>query len=234
MDTYMAIVKGNLPIVKYLVSQGAEITDDMFETLIKKGYTEMLLYFQKLGLRAPLMSIVQAIQYKQYKLIGLLAKMGASVNGMGDDIPLVDAIDNADYHAMRELCKAGANVNILHPFYNTTPIYSAIMKTDAKAIKILCEYKVDLNTVTNNETPLQFSMSLASGRRDSGDSDERAFMDCVKEIIKGGPDFGILNQWGETAAEDAADREFHDLVILIKRAEMKTRFASKNAKGQKK
>jgi ankyrin repeat protein len=229
MDTYMAIVKGNLPIVKYLVSQGAEITDDMFENLIKKGDGEMLLYFQKLGLRAPTMSIVQAIQYKQYKLIGLLAKMGASVNGMGDDIPLVDAIDNADYHAMRELCKAGANVNILHPFYNTTPIYSAIMKTDAKAIKILCEYKVDLNTVINNDTPLQFSMSLASGHRD-----EPAFMDCVKEIIKGGPDFGILNQWGETAAEDAADRKFHDLVILIKRAEMKTRFALKNAKGQKK
>jgi hypothetical protein len=73
-------------------------------------------------------------------------------------------------------------------------------------------------------------MSLASGRRDSGDSDERAFaliMDCVKEIIKGGPDFGILNEWGETAAEDAADRKFHDIVILIKRAEMKIRLAKK-------
>lgn len=226
-DTYLVFAITNLPLVKYLVSQGAEITDGMFEDIINKGDAEMLLYFKKLGLRAPIMSIVQALEYKQYKLIGLLAKMGASVNGMGDDIPLVDAIDNADYDAMRELCKAGANVNILHPFYNTTPIYSAIMKTDAKAIKILCEYKVDLNTVTNNETPLHFSMSLAWGHPGT------AFMDCVKEIIKGGPDFSILNQWGETAAEDAADRKFHDLVILIKRAEMKTRFALKNAKAKK-
>jgi ankyrin repeat protein len=223
-DTYMAITCGNLPLVKYLVSQGAEITDDMFETLIKKGYTEILIYFKKLGLRAPLMSIFQALEYKQYKLIGLLAKMGASVNGMGDDIPLVDAIDESDYDAMRELCKAGADVNILHPLYNTTPIYSAIMKQDVKAVKILYEYKVDLNKLSNDKTPLHYSIMLASAHRG-----EHAYIDCVKEIIKCGPDFSLLNKWGETAAEYAAGEgsHFNDIVILIKRAEMKVRLSKK-------
>jgi ankyrin repeat protein len=223
-DIEIAVEKGYLPLVKYLVSLGAEITDDMFETLIKKGYTEMLLYFKKLGLRVPQMSIVQAVQDKQYKLIGLLAKMGANVNGMGDDIPLVDAIDESDYDAMRELCKAGADVNILHPLYNTTPIYSAIMKQDVKAIKILYEYKVDLNKLSNNKTPLHYSIMLATSHRG-----EKAYIDCVKEIIKCGPDFSLLNKWGETAAEYAAGEgsHFNDIVILIKRAEMKIRLAKK-------
>jgi hypothetical protein len=191
----------------------------MFEALIEKGNAEMLVYFNTIGLRAPQISIIHAVEYKQHKLIGLLAKMGASVNGIGDDIPLVDAIDNSDHEAMRELCKAGANVNILHPFYNTTPIYSAIMKPDAKAVKILCDYKAELNRMSNDRFPLHYSIMLAWSQRS-----EPAFMDCVKEIIKSGPDFGILNRWGETAAEYASGNDMKEIVCLIKRAELKQRF----------
>lgn len=219
---HIASSQGNLDVVKYLMSQGAEIDDITIDGVIDEGRIEILKYFQKSGLQAPIMSIYNAVEYEKPKFINILKKMGASVNGVGDDIPLIYAINEGDYDSMRELCKAGANVNIIDTNMNFAPIHFAIMRADTKAIKILCEYKADLNIRAIYQNPLHYSIVMASAH-----PDRPAYIDCVKEVINGGPDFSIPNRWGETAAEYAEGCNFHDLVILIKRAEMKARFSSK-------
>ena len=55
------------------------------------------------------------------------------------------------------------------------------------------------------------------------DEDKNKRRACILEIIEAGPDFKLVNHWGNTAAEDADAKGMSDIVTLIKRAELKQR-----------
>ena len=159
-----------------------------------------------------------AVDYKKPNVIRALAKAGANMNFR---FPLHKAINSLDHSCVAELCASGANVNLLDQ-NNESPLSYAIIAGNPEAIKTLTKYKANVNEIVDNETLLHYAIVMYH----VVDENKKERKMCVLAMIEAGPNFKLLNIWGNTAAEDAAEKNMPDIVIQIKRAELKQRFSS--------
>ena len=205
---------GHLEIVKNLYAAGAVITNDVFESAIRGGNVAVLKYVLTLSQPAA-DSVFYATYYKQANMIKVLAKAGADMN---QDFPVQWAVSEGYNDCLKALCAGGANLNILDQA-NDTPLRQAILTGNHEAIGILAAYKADINDVGNSRPLIHYAISMYS----SFPADQR--MRCLLEIIKAGPNFKILDQNGDTPAAYASNHGMNEIVILIKRAELKQQVA---------
>lgn len=218
-----AIDKGNITIVKYLCENGATVTENSFNIAIEKGHANVLKYFMKLGLNAPANSIYTLIKKKNPKLINLLSKMGGNLNYIDNsgETPMSRAMFDDLYECMESLCKLGANMTMLDIRGGFSYIQTAIIRADHKAVKILLDNGVDVNTMINNMPLLHYGILMMSLHREDHED-----MLCVKEIIKASPDF---SKYDEDSVEFAKRYGFEDIAIDIRRAGLRSRKVYINA-----
>ena len=209
-----AVDRGHLNVVKYLYEHGAIVTDYAFGRMIAQEHINILQYFKKVGVNAPVNSIYQAVDTNKPKLINLLSKMGGNLNYISDngDTPLSLALAIKSYECMEALCKAGAIMTIPND-NNHPPIQLSLLFGDYKAIQILLANGVDVNTTIADMPLLDYGIL----NMDVNKGDDK-FKTCVKEIIKRSPDFTLLNRFGRDAAEYARRLGYDDIVVCIKRA----------------
>jgi ankyrin repeat protein len=147
---------------------------------------------------------------------------------MNHENPVHWAIDKNYNECLRALCIHGANLNLLDEA-NDSPLRQAILEGNHEAIRILASYKANINEVTNDRpTPL---IHYAIDMYKSFPEEKRK--KTLLAMIDAGPDFKILDSYGNTPAEHALVKGIPDIVTLIKRAEMKQRFSEgrKTEKG---
>jgi ankyrin repeat protein len=208
--------KGHLGIVKYLHKHGAIIVENTIQAAIYNGRINVLKYFSKLGLNAHIDSIYNAVKFNKPKLINLLSKMGGNLNYISDfgNTPLSLALATKSYECIKALCKLGANMNMVDIRSNFLPIQSSLIRGDYKALTILINNGVSVNTMIHDSPLLHYGILFM----DMNTVDDK-FKTCVKVIIKAGPDFTLLDRQGEDAAEYARGLGYLDIVARIKRAE---------------
>jgi ankyrin repeat protein len=216
-----AATNGHLDVVKMLIASGAVVANEVFNDVIENGHIAILKYLLTITL-PPQDAVFDAVYHNQPKAIRVLAKAGADMNHKN---PVHWAIDENYNECLTALCINGANLNILD-MANDSPLRQAILKGNHEAIRILVSYKANINELTNDRpTPL---IHYAINMYNSFPEENRK--KCVLTMIDAGPDFKILDSYGNTPAEHAY--AIPDIVTLIKRAEMKQRFSEGN-KGTK-
>jgi len=108
-----------------------------------------------------------AVDIQDPALVRLLAANGADVNAVNVNVmtPLMYAIAVEGpqcVNLLRELCDAGANVNLRDP-YGTTPLVWAANGNSVAAVKFLLERGADVRA-TDGEGKTAFRMALDSGQ----------------------------------------------------------------------
>jgi ankyrin repeat protein len=215
---------GHLDIVKELIAAGAIVDDEVFKEAIDGGQVVVLKYLMTLG-QLPEDAVLTAVNNNQANIIRTLAKAGANMNF---GFPVHNAIRPDAHDCLIALCAGGTDLNLVNND-NISPLTLAIQLGYHKAIKVLGEYKVNLNILEDDMSYLHHALMLY----DVMDEDKNERRACIVEIINAGPDFKLVDRWGNTAAEYAEDRGMPEIVTLIKRAELKQRFLNGKVKGKK-
>jgi len=205
---------GHLEIVKELVAGGAIVDEQVFEAAITGGHVAVLKYLITVG-SIPTNSLVTAVHANKPNIIKTLIKAGADTE---EGLPLHLAVRTGAHDCLIALCAGGANLNVLDED-NSPALTTAIQLGNPKAIKVLGEYKANLNIMEDDMSPLHHAIVLYYAL-DEGKDKRR---ECILEMINAGPNFKLVNFWGNTAAEDADAKGMSDIVTLIKRAALKQR-----------
>jgi ankyrin repeat protein len=210
-----ACENGHLQIVKDLVAGGAVVDELAFKAAIEGGQVAVLKYLISLSSvgQIPRNAVFTAVEANKPNIIKTLIKAGADMN---DSLPLHLAVRTGAHDCLIALCAGGANLNLLDQD-NSTALTTAIQLGNPKAIKVLGEYKANFNIMEDDMSPLHHAIVLYDAIDESKDKRK----ECILEIINAGPNFKLVNFWGNTAAEDADEKKMHDIVTLIKRAELK-------------
>ena len=204
---------GHMDVVKELFAAGAVINAEIFDDIIKGGYMPLLKYI--LTIAPPAQDAVfDAVYHKQASMIRVLAKAGADMNFK---FPMHMAIQEHNNKCLLALCVNCANLNILDES-NDSPLREAINEGNYEAIKILVDHKADINDVMDSRPLIHWAIDMFRSYP------EEKRKKCLLAMIEAAPNFKLLNQEGNTAAEHAEDRGMPEIVTLIKRAEMKQRF----------
>jgi ankyrin repeat protein len=215
---------GHLDIVKELVSAGAIVDAEVFKRATKGGDPTVIKYLLTL-IPPPVNAVYNAVEYKKPKLIRILAKAGADMN---HGFPIHHAISQEDHNSLAELCACGADVNLVN-VENDPPLRHAILMGNSEAVKTLSQYKIKLNHITDDMTPLHYAIMMY-GIFPEEEKRKRTLI----SLIDARPNFKLVDTWGDTAADTAKERNMHEIVILIKRTELKQRFhLSPYAKAKK-
>ena len=208
-----AAANGHLDIVKELVNAGSIVDDQVFKRAILGGNVTVVKYLTTLA-KPPANSVYTAVFYKKPNLIRPLAKAGGDLNA---GFPIHYAISQVDHSCRAELCAFGADVNLVND-ENDPPLRHAIIKGNSEAIKTLSKYKIKLNQITDDMTPLHYAIMMY------GIFPEKERKLSLISLIDARPNFKLLDTWGNTAAETAHERNMPEIVTLIKRTELKQRF----------
>ena len=121
---------------------------------------------------------------------------------MAQAAALIDAIDDNDIHALKELLASSVSVNFLCE--NETPLMRGIKKgVSLDLVQLLIDAKVYLNEVDKHgNTALMMAV-------------QREQMEVVKALIEAGAKIDIANGKGFTAKSMAGLIKREDMVILF-------------------
>lgn len=224
-----AAESGHLEVVKELLAAGAIVTDAVLNKTIYYGQAVVLKYLLSLGHTLPQDAVMHAVDNKQANIIRTLAKAGANMNF---GFPVHLAIRGDAHDCLLALCVGGADLN-LRNHNNDLALTNAIRIGNHKMIKVLVDYKANLNIMTDDMSPLHHAIMLYGMYQFSPDDVEKRRASLLA-MIEAGPNFKLVDDLGNTPAEDASRREIPDIVTLIKRAELKQRFLNGERKKGKK
>ncbi|XP_057319242.1 ankyrin-3-like [Microplitis mediator] len=152
---HMAVIKNNLEILDDLINDGADINGSFWgktplEIAVCRGYEKMteLLVKNKanVNLKNGVDILKVAVKKDNFELMRILVDAGSNVN-YGS--PLHEAIENNNYEIVKYLITNGANgssVNsLIRRVRRITPLQRAVGKGNQKIVKLLIEYKADVN-----------------------------------------------------------------------------------------
>lgn len=108
-----------------------------------------------------------AIRAKSLPIVKLLLKYNIVINAKnkkGESPLLLCITENCDTIFLTELLENGADVNIVHPIFNKTPLHYAVAANVRHIVEhLLNEDDIDLNvTDINNETPLHYAVKMCN------------------------------------------------------------------------
>jgi ankyrin repeat protein len=215
----IASIHNNLNATKLLIAKGAVVSEIVVQSAIESGSKETLLYLLSLGHPLPRNAVKTAVIHYKIRIIQTLVKAGADVNA---EYPLHYAIHKGNINNyVRILCTAGADVNLIgtgevyEAPLHSTPLDMAILIGNDEAVKILCEYKVNINYITNyvfRETPLQRAMKLYKSQSYLYAETHEHFirglsanyMKCVMILLTQYPDLSLRDEEGHSFLDSSA------------------------------
>ncbi len=178
-----AVIKGNIEIVKDLISHGAEINPACEKNIICKP-------------------IIWAAENGDIEMLDLLINKGADVNSVGPYkfSVLKYAIDKKQSNSIAVLLKNGADINQRDQF-SISNFELAITKCPFGIIELMMEYSPDINANNFPEKFTPLMMASKIGR-----------FNVVKYLIEKGANPNIKTKSGHTALDYAIYNK-HDEVI---------------------
>ncbi|MUG98766.1 hypothetical protein F7734_43330 [Scytonema sp. UIC 10036] len=240
---------GHLSIVKLLVERGANInatTEQGVSALMcaaREGWQAVFNYL------APLSSPEIREQVAKQLPTGLLyphRKNDLLINdfilaaGQGDvdvvrnaifagvDIDTVDTDGNSGLHlailhdqldVVRFLIEAGANIEIKHERYETTPLITAVTRGQLEIVQFLIDSGADVHVKHEGSTLLALAVEQAVSWKQT--ERKLQYMDIIKTLIRAGVDIKIKDFSGKTAIEIATHKGEIEIVQLIRKAGVK-------------
>ncbi len=163
---------GDLPIVKYLISRGADVNSrasDSKETAlmnaVTRGHTDVIkaLLAAKADVHLrnsfDFNAFTSAVAANNQEIAGLLLDAGAKVDeGASALTPLAFAVSSGHIEMIRFLVDRGADVNHGAKSGNQTALISAIYAAKIESVKTLIELKADVNAkMKDGTTPLKLA-----------------------------------------------------------------------------
>ena len=219
-EFYDAVIKGNLALVKKMISLEPNIikgTDEKCTPLnwaAENGQIEMVQYLLTKGSNinsrnrikfTPLHSATHVNSKNQcyYDISKLLIDAGADVNARGgvsavagfdlNQTPLHFAANNGNFELVKLLVEHGADVNAMN-YEGATPLYKACEYLGtAEIVKYLISKGAKINVhikLYSNDTPLHTAITSTK-------------QDVVKILIENGADLYAENNKGETPLDFA-------------------------------
>jgi ankyrin repeat protein/uncharacterized caspase-like protein len=213
---HYAVSTNRLAIVKYLVSQGAEIeaSDNWGETPLlaaaKFGYIHIVEYLHSQGAninardndnRTPLHKVGYVGNVEMAKS---LVSRGANINARDNDIrtPLHIAVTMAEADMAEYLVSQGANVNTQDDS-GESPLHTAVGMSYTHIAKYLISNGANIDFQNKyGKTPLHIATALGN-------------IEMVRYLVSHGADINIEDSDGETVQELAAKLEETDISDLF-------------------
>ena len=215
-----AAERGELDIVKYLVSQGANVNaknncgEIPLHSAAESNYIEMAKYLVSKGAyintrnkygTTPLHGAAGHLDIVKY-----LVSQGADINtrDSDDETPLHDAAKNGNLETIKYFVSQGADVNA-RDRKGKTPLYQILAsRADIEMVKYLVSQGADVNIEDNGgNTPLH---TAVSGAGISG-----VDIEVVKYLISQEADVNARDNYGETPLHNAASRGDIDIVKYL-------------------
>jgi ankyrin repeat protein len=212
---FIAIINGNLEIVKELIKEGADVNEDnnsITPIMIasSKGYLDIVKELIKAGADVNKENDDEATPIffasnGHLEIVKELIKAGADVNYQMNDgtTPIMFASKNGHLEIVKELIKelikAGADVNKEND-NEITPIFLASKNGHLEIVKELMKTGADVNKENDNgETPIMTASHMGH-------------LKIVKELIKEGADVNKENTRGDTPLFDASAKGHLEIV----------------------
>jgi ankyrin repeat protein len=163
---------GDLPIVQYLISKGADVNSRATDTketalmnAVTRGHTEIIKALLAAKADVTLRNgfdfnaFTSAVAAGNQEVAGLLLKAGAKVNeGASGLTPLAFAVSSGNIEMIRFLAAHGADVNHGAKTGDQTALISAILGAQIESVKALIELKADVNAkMKDGTTPLKLA-----------------------------------------------------------------------------
>ncbi len=163
---------GDLPIVEYLLSKGANVNardtqskETALSNAVKRGHVDIVKTLLAAKADVSLRDMFDfnvfttAVAGGNQEIAGLLLDAGAKVNdGMSGLTPMAFAASSGNTDMMRFLAERGADVNYGAKTGEQTALISAIVGAQIESVKTLIELKANVNTkMKDGTTPLKMA-----------------------------------------------------------------------------
>ncbi|HHS8262949.1 TPA: ankyrin repeat domain-containing protein, partial [Legionella anisa] len=162
----LATSREDLNRVTYLLDNGADVNGDgespLFIAARLGNYALAEMFLKKkadpdIANKKSETPLLEAVRTGYSQMVELLLRYDADPNksNKDDESPLFIAVSNGNHSLAETLLKKGALVELKNQV--NTPILKAIENADAKMVKLLVEYEVDINESSSifNTTPLE-------------------------------------------------------------------------------
>jgi ankyrin repeat protein len=186
---HKAARNGDIDTVKYLVSQGADIS-------VKNDYGQTPLQ----------LAVIQS----EFKIVEYLVSQSAKLDSKDNDgeTPLHRASDYGYTKIVKFLVSHGAHVNVLDN-YGNSPLHFAVDKVWLDIIKYLVSHGADVNAVDDlGNTPLHNIVN-------SQWSWSKEKLEIVKFLVSQGSDINKADQHGMTALDLSRVKEFKAIEAFL-------------------
>jgi len=207
-----AVKMGNLEVMKLLISYGAALTDTLYEDAIDGGHIPVIKYLATI-LPVPANSISYALEWN-ISTIPILAKLGGDVNYVEDGETLIEKNVSKE-EKLRVLLKAGADPNRTGTPNANPPIFECIYYCKSGPVKALCNY-ADVNILCDVHRNNTISTPLHHAITLVSIHADEERIEMAKILIKKS-DLTLKDSHGNTAIEWAKYKELDYLVIPMKR-----------------
>jgi len=209
----IAASKGYLPIMKTLIAHGATIDDDILACVIEgKGVgTPVIQYLYSIGCPKYEHVISFAASNNKPQLIRTLIRLGENPNSSRNLTPLASAVIKNYEECVIELCKGGANLELVEVGINDTPLHWAIIQRNFKIAAILCKHGANISALN------QFGDSVMHSLISIATFDKSVTKEHVKELLKYVRDFKLVDRSGETIYDVATNMGLSEIAQEIRR-----------------
>ncbi|CAN5617606.1 hypothetical protein BH20ACI4_BH20ACI4_23730 [soil metagenome] len=169
--------RGDLPVIQTLLKKGAKINPKCGSPLwnaVRREKTEAAKFLIEAGADLNYIDnngeniLMVAAKNNDAEMIQFLVDKGFPVNKQSNNgsTALFAAVDNSPFSVLdtiKILLKAGANPDVIINYDNSTvcstPLIRSVERQNSNVIKLLVEYKADINLVCGNgDTPLVYAI----------------------------------------------------------------------------
>lgn len=219
---HAATMRGGVGVdmMKLLISHGALMNSDTLKAAIQeKGANTVnkIKYLYSIGCPKIEASIYEAVIWDNSDAVRALIKLGESPE-VGDEnfSPLELALMESRVKCVDELCRGGADVNIIREVRAVSPIHTALMDASFECVLTLCRYGADTSTRNSSQDTALHYLIWKVNRKETEVSIEQ-----FKQFLKYVTDFKATNMGENTAFGFAMMYGLKELACEIKREEMR-------------
>ena len=226
---HAATMRSDVNMMKLLILHGALMTSETLKDAIEEGCANpvnKIKYLYSIDCPKIDSPVYEAVAWNHPELVRTLIKLGESPEvANGHFSPLEWALMQSRVECLNELCKGGADVNIIRDGMVQTPLHRAIIHSNFDCIITLCRWGADTSVRdTLGDTALHSLIcQLTIYHR-------AVSIDKFKQFLKYVTDFKATNAKNQTPFQYAMKSNLKDFACEIKREEMRRTLTKGRAK----